>query len=105
MPLTDEEKKEISRAFSNSNRFSSINLEVYDLLFLISISSLLKIYRRKVLIAHENSCIDITGEILQCLKPGAWLNDEVIFLSVMHESHKILVAMLNLSSQVMLICI
>lgn len=73
--------------------------------FLISISSLLKICRRKVLIAHENSCIDITGEILQCLKPGAWLNDEVIFLSVMHESHKILVAMLNLSSQVMLICI
>lgn len=28
---------------------------------------------------HENSNIDITGEVLQCLKPTAWLNDEVKF--------------------------
>ncbi|KAK4405560.1 Ubiquitin-like-specific protease ESD4 [Sesamum angolense] len=55
VPLTDEEKSEISRALSNSNR-------------------------RKVLVTHENSNIDITGEILQCLRPGAWLNDEVIIV-------------------------
>lgn len=35
-------------------------------------------FRRKVLVTHENSNIDITGEILQCLRPGAWLNDEVL---------------------------
>lgn len=27
---------------------------------------------------HESSNIDITGEKLQCLRPKAWLNDEVI---------------------------
>jgi Ulp1 family protease len=35
-------------------------------------------YRRKVLATHKNSNIEITGDILQCLRPGAWLNDEVI---------------------------
>ncbi|CAK9138985.1 unnamed protein product [Ilex paraguariensis] len=55
LPLTEEEKAEVARAFSNSNR-------------------------RKVLVNHENSNIEITGEILQCLRPGAWLNDEVINL-------------------------
>ncbi|KAK1292030.1 Ubiquitin-like-specific protease ESD4 [Acorus calamus] len=34
--------------------------------------------RRRVLLMHENSGIEITGEIMQCLKPRAWLNDEVI---------------------------
>lgn len=52
-PLTNEEEEEVSQAFSSYNR-------------------------RKVLITHENSNIDITGEILQCLRPGGWLNDEVI---------------------------
>ncbi|KAG6726467.1 hypothetical protein I3842_02G081600 [Carya illinoinensis] len=52
LPLTKEEEAEVERAF-NSNR-------------------------RKVLVTHENSNIEITGEILQCLRPGAWLNDEVI---------------------------
>lgn len=33
--------------------------------------------RRRVLVTHENSNIEITGELLQCLRPGAWLNDEV----------------------------
>ena len=28
---------------------------------------------------HENSNISITGEVLQCLRPRAWLNDEVNF--------------------------
>ncbi|EOA30495.1 hypothetical protein CARUB_v10013619mg [Capsella rubella] len=33
-----------------------------------------------ILVAHKNSNIDITGEILRCLRPGEWLNDEVINL-------------------------
>ncbi|KAG2272685.1 hypothetical protein Bca4012_085749 [Brassica carinata] len=33
-----------------------------------------------ILVTHENSSIDITGEKLRCLKPGQWLNDEVINL-------------------------
>ncbi|KAG6428127.1 hypothetical protein SASPL_112376 [Salvia splendens] len=53
VPLTHDEKDEVSLALSNS-------------------------YRRKVLATHANSGIDISGEILQCLRPGAWLNDEVI---------------------------
>ncbi|XP_009785316.1 ubiquitin-like-specific protease ESD4 isoform X3 [Nicotiana tabacum] len=46
--------------------------------------------RRKVLVTHENSNIDITGEILQCLRPGAWLNDEVInvYLELLKEREK-----------------
>ncbi|KAL0414739.1 UNVERIFIED_CONTAM: Ubiquitin-like-specific protease ESD4 [Sesamum radiatum] len=65
VPLTDEEESEISRALSNSNR-------------------------RKVLVTHEISNIDITGEILQCLRPGAWLNDEVInvYLELLKEREK-----------------
>ncbi|XP_022723180.1 ubiquitin-like-specific protease ESD4 isoform X2 [Durio zibethinus] len=55
MPLTEEEKEEVSQAFS-AKKWS------------------------KILVSHENSSIDIRGEILQCLKPGAWLNDEVINL-------------------------
>ncbi|XP_059450439.1 ubiquitin-like-specific protease ESD4 isoform X2 [Corylus avellana] len=50
--LTKEEEADVERAF-NSNK-------------------------RKVLATHENSNIEITGGILQCLRPGAWLNDEVI---------------------------
>lgn len=38
--------------------------------------------RRKVLVTHENSNIEITGELLQCLAPRAWLNDEVIVLAL-----------------------
>lgn len=33
-----------------------------------------------ILVSHENSNIDITVEKLRCLKPGQWLNDEVINL-------------------------
>ncbi|KAI3501692.1 hypothetical protein L1887_29651 [Cichorium endivia] len=52
-PLTEDEKEMVANAFSNSSR-------------------------RKVLVTHENSNITVTGEVLQCLRPGAWLNDEVI---------------------------
>lgn len=52
-PLTDDEDEMVANAFSNSSR-------------------------RKVLVTHENSNITITGEVLRCLKPGEWLNDEVI---------------------------
>ncbi|KAK7329442.1 hypothetical protein VNO77_23611 [Canavalia gladiata] len=39
-----------------------------------------KANRKKILVTHENSNIEITGEKFQCLGPGAWLNDEVINL-------------------------
>lgn len=54
VPLTDEELAEVQQAFSAN--------------------------RRKVLVTHDSSNIDITGQILLCLRPGAWLNDEVINL-------------------------
>ncbi|CAH8391942.1 unnamed protein product [Eruca vesicaria subsp. sativa] len=53
IPLTEEEEAQVYCAFSAKNR-------------------------RKVLVTHANSNIDITGEVLQCLTPSAWLNDEVI---------------------------
>ncbi|KAL1543079.1 Ulp1 peptidase [Salvia divinorum] len=53
VPLTGEEMAVVSRALSNS-------------------------HRKKVLVSHANSGIDISGEKLQCLRPRAWLNDEVI---------------------------
>lgn len=39
------------------------------------------LFRRKVLVTHANSNIDITGQVLQCLTPSAWLNDEVSTVS------------------------
>ncbi|XP_060174060.1 putative ubiquitin-like-specific protease 1B [Lycium barbarum] len=65
VPLTEEEEDEVSRAFSKSNW-------------------------RRVLVNHENSNIDITGEKLQCLRPGQWLNDEVInvYLELLKEREK-----------------
>ena len=63
----------------------------------ISILSMLNICRKKVLVSHANSGIDISGEILQCLGPRAWLNDEVIFsVFVLHEFRKIWLEMLYL---------
>ncbi|XP_050372334.1 ubiquitin-like-specific protease ESD4 [Argentina anserina] len=63
--LKEEEKAVVDRAFSNVNR-------------------------RKVLVSHENSNIQITGELLQCLRPRAWLNDEVInvYLELLKEREK-----------------
>lgn len=65
VPLTKEEKAEVSLAFSDSSR-------------------------RKVLATHEDSNIEITGELLKCLRPGAWLNDEVInvYLELLKEREK-----------------
>lgn len=54
-PLTDEEDDCVNHALCGSNR-------------------------RELLVVHENSNIDITREVIQCLKPRAWLNDEVINL-------------------------
>ncbi|CAN6468104.1 unnamed protein product [Victoria cruziana] len=54
-PLTDEEEEEVTVALTGSNR-------------------------RECLVFHESSNIEITRNILQCLLPGAWLNDEVINL-------------------------
>ncbi|KAA3467911.1 ubiquitin-like-specific protease ESD4 [Gossypium australe] len=55
VPLTKEELAEVSHAFSAENK-------------------------KKILVSHEKLSIDIPGEVLQCLKPGSWLNDEVINL-------------------------
>ncbi|XP_074292273.1 ubiquitin-like-specific protease ESD4 [Silene latifolia] len=65
VPLTEDEESEINRAMANSNR-------------------------RKILVTHENSNIQITGEVLQCLRPGAWLNDEVInvYLELLKERER-----------------
>ncbi|XP_057430352.1 ubiquitin-like-specific protease ESD4 [Lotus japonicus] len=54
VPLTKEEENEVARAFYTN--------------------------RKKILISHENSNIEISGEKFQCLGPAAWLNDEVINL-------------------------
>ncbi|KAI4378929.1 hypothetical protein MLD38_016346 [Melastoma candidum] len=64
IPLTKEEEAEVSAAFSGS--------------------------RRQVLVVHENSNIVITGELLQCLQPCSWLNDEVInvYLELLKEREK-----------------
>ncbi|XP_071692815.1 ubiquitin-like-specific protease ESD4 [Rutidosis leptorrhynchoides] len=64
-PLTDDDVEMVDNAFSNSSR-------------------------RKVLVTHENSNITITGEMLRCLRPKAWLNDEVInvYLELLKEREK-----------------
>ncbi|XP_038694179.1 ubiquitin-like-specific protease ESD4 isoform X2 [Tripterygium wilfordii] len=54
IPLTEEEEEQVEHAFLAN--------------------------RRRVLVSHEKSNIEITGQILWCLRPGAWLNDEVINL-------------------------
>lgn len=83
IPLTEEEMALVSRAFSAKNLYVILLVLVFD--YLLGCHSCYNIIvyacfcRRKVLVSHENSSIDIRGEILQCLKPGGWLNDEVVF--------------------------
>ncbi|KAK1590994.1 hypothetical protein Q3G72_000467 [Acer saccharum] len=62
--LSEEEEYEVECAFATANR--------------------------KVLVTHSGTDIDITGQILQCLRPGAWLNDEVInvYLGLLKEREK-----------------
>lgn len=36
--------------------------------------------KHEVLVLHEGSNIEITRDVIQCLRHGAWLNDEVISL-------------------------
>ncbi|MED6187376.1 hypothetical protein PIB30_075830 [Stylosanthes scabra] len=64
LALTEEEEAEVASAFSTS--------------------------RRKILVTHEESNIEISGEKFQCLRPGAWLNDEVInlYLELLKEREK-----------------
>ncbi|KAL5852398.1 hypothetical protein ACOSQ3_007516 [Xanthoceras sorbifolium] len=64
VPLTEEEEYEVECAFATN--------------------------RRKVLVSHLGTDIDITGQLLQCLRPGAWLNDEVInvYLGLLKEREK-----------------
>ncbi|KAK7289935.1 hypothetical protein RIF29_03985 [Crotalaria pallida] len=46
--------------------------------------------RRKILVTHESSNIEISAEKFQCLRQGAWLNDEVInlYLELLKEREK-----------------
>ncbi|KAK4794147.1 hypothetical protein SAY86_012141 [Trapa natans] len=63
-PLTEEEESQVQQALSGD--------------------------RKRVLVAHRDSGIKISGEILQCLRPTAWLNDEVInlYLELLKEREK-----------------
>jgi sentrin-specific protease 1 len=50
-------------------------------------SALSKRNRKKILVSHKNSNIDISGETLQCLRPNQWLNDDVtnLYLELLKE--------------------
>lgn len=64
-PLTDEEESEVSHALWGGGS-------------------------HEVLVLHEASNIQITRDILQCLRTGAWLNDEVInvYLGLLKERER-----------------
>lgn len=64
-PLNDDEEADVARALKGGNS-------------------------REVLVMHENSNIEITKGLLQCLLPGGWLNDEVInlYLELLKEREK-----------------
>ncbi|KAL6953947.1 Ulp1 peptidase [Sarracenia purpurea var. burkii] len=81
VPLTMEEETEISRAFSNSSRYGFEDEFVTCFEKGVFICDLYDSHfcRRKVLVTHEKSNIEITGGVLQCLRRGAWLNDEMEF--------------------------
>jgi Ulp1 family protease len=44
----------------------------------LEIDYVLYICSHTILVTHESSNIEITKEIIRCLRPGGWLNDEVI---------------------------
>ncbi|CAA7399907.1 unnamed protein product [Spirodela intermedia] len=59
-PLTDEEEEEVSLALRDCDKFH--------------------LRKHEILVLHEGSNIEITRDVIQCLRHGAWLNDEVINL-------------------------
>ncbi|KAJ7565484.1 hypothetical protein O6H91_02G062900 [Diphasiastrum complanatum] len=63
-------KKDVADAFTSLSSDAEEAVE----------SALLSQQRNRILVTHEKSNIDITGAVIQCLLPGAWLNDEVINL-------------------------
>ncbi|KAL5996132.1 hypothetical protein ACLOJK_026205 [Asimina triloba] len=94
LPLTDEEEDLVEHAlYGPSSWANRIVLEYKTSSTRMSQQSLLsKILpgQRELLVTHESSNIEITREILQCLGPGAWLNDEVInlYLELLKEREK-----------------
>lgn len=81
IPLTEEEEAEVASAFSDKNWYEWCILSCYNLFAEWDVNYCHFIFcRGRVLVTHENSNIDITGKVLQCLGPGKWLNDEVMLL-------------------------
>lgn len=64
-PLSDDEESDVAHALKNMNR-------------------------SEVLVMHDSSNIQITREMMRCLLPTAWLNDEVInlYLELLKEREK-----------------
>ncbi|CAM8988305.1 unnamed protein product [Rhodiola kirilowii] len=71
--LSDEEKEELEDVL-NEAFIPLTDEEVYE------IRSALTANRKKLLVSHKKSGIEITGEAIRCLRPRTWLNDEVINL-------------------------
>ncbi|XP_002970173.2 ubiquitin-like-specific protease ESD4 [Selaginella moellendorffii] len=68
--LKKQQKPDVSDAFTRLSDEEERAVE----------SALYSKSRQKVLVMHEQSNIEITGAVMECLRPGTWLNDEVINL-------------------------
>jgi hypothetical protein len=53
--------------------------------------------RNEVLALHDNSNIEVTRAVIQCLLPGAWLNDEVRVKPLMSGSVELAISGLHWS--------
>lgn len=105
MPLSSEAEDAVDDALHNGNRYLIlvsgyvVNMmklcprhftrisDVSDMysLYLASVSLYINsiftcgliLNRSEILVLHEETNIEVTRAIMQCLLPGAWLNDEV----------------------------
>ena len=78
----EEEEEEVHQALNGANRYPVDWIEVYNLEILRLTFNFC--HRHQVLVQHERSNIDLTRAAIQCLKPGAWLNDDVSFTSFLN---------------------